>query len=107
MTKPCGYAFEAVTIVLSNHNGQSEPGPKVAMCVCGYFAPPHDLQYIRGDLNTETVFFAMNAIELQKARLMQLKYGMGFLPVCREVCDCQKPLSSTYKKGRDLQMMNV
>lgn len=107
MDSPCAYMFEALTVVLSNHNGLSDPGPKVAMCVCGYFDPPHDQEYIRGDLTTQDLFTAMNDPVLQRLRFTQLTQGMGAIPQCRDVCDCQKPLTEQYIRGGMLKMSEL
>lgn len=98
LDRPCAYAFEALTVVLSDHNGRSAPGPKVALCVCGYFDPPHDLRYIRGDLLQDDLFLAMNDPELQQARAIQLTEGMRGLSVCGS-CGSKKPLGEGYASG--------
>lgn len=104
MDRPCAYAFEALTVVLSDHGGRSAPGPKVAMCVCGYFDPPQDLRYIRGDLLTEDLFTAMNDPQLQRARAIHLTRGMRGLPVCLR-CGSRKPLEEEYVSGGTLRVV--
>jgi len=106
MDRPCAYAFEALTVVLSDHNGRSAPGPKVAMCVCGYFDPPHDLQYIRGDLMTDDLFTAMNDPELQRARAVHLTQGMRGLSVCGK-CASKKPVGGEYVSGGTLRSVSL
>lgn len=104
MDRPCAYPFEALTVVLSDHNGRSAPGPKVAMCVCGYFDPPQDLRYIRGDLLSDDIFLAMNDPELQRARAIHLTRGMRGLPVCVR-CGSRKPLGGEYVSGGTLRLV--